>query len=119
METAENPEPAEETFAQALAALKDEYDVREPAISDAIGVHVSTVNNWANGKALPRGKYVTALAEAYPKMGDRLFAAFGKRPPAPLRSDERQEVLEVFDRLTAEQRKMLLLQASAVADSND
>ncbi|MFB8772159.1 helix-turn-helix domain-containing protein [Streptomyces broussonetiae] len=121
METPEpDTAPAEETFAQALAALKDEYGVKEPAISDAVGVHVSTVNNWANGKAIPRAKYIRALAAAYPKFTEaRLFAAAGKRPPAPFRADEREEVLDVFDRLTREQRRMLLLQANAVADSNE
>ncbi|MEU9333202.1 helix-turn-helix domain-containing protein [Streptomyces sp. NPDC048290] len=120
MENTERPEPAEETFAQALAALKDEYGVSEPKIADVIGVHVSTVNNWANAKAEPRAKYVRALAEAYPKFPEtRLFAALGKRPPAPQTDDERQETLKILDRLTVEQRRLLLIQARAVADSNE
>ncbi|WP_416975603.1 helix-turn-helix domain-containing protein [Streptomyces sp. 4F14] len=117
----ETPAPdAPETFAQVLAALKDEYGVKEPAISEAIGVHVSTVNTWAHGRALPRAKHIRALAGAYPKFTElRLFAAAGKRPPAPLSRDGREELFGVFERLTKEQQQMLLIQARAVADSND
>ncbi|MFE3169283.1 helix-turn-helix domain-containing protein [Streptomyces sp. NPDC059224] len=113
-------DPAVETFAQALAALKDEYGVKEPAIADRLGVHVSTVNNWARGLATPRPKYIRALAAAYPKFTEgRLFAAAGKRAPAPLSPDRRDAVLKVFDRLTEEQQAMVLIQANALADSND
>lgn len=120
METPEPNAPAEETFAQVLAALKRTYGVSEPKIADAVGVHVSTVNNWINGKAEPRAKYVRALAAAYPKFDeDRLFWALGKRAPAPQTDDEREETLKILDRMTLEQRRMLLIQAKAVADSND
>ncbi|WP_406156877.1 helix-turn-helix domain-containing protein [Streptomyces canus] len=117
----ENPgtDRAEETFAQVLAALKDEYRISENKIADRIGVHVSTVNNWAHGKANPRPAAVRTLAAAFPKFTEaRLFAAMGKRAPAPLSPDRKAAVLDVFDRLTEEQQEMLLLQARAVADHN-
>ncbi|CAM5592401.1 helix-turn-helix domain-containing protein [Streptomyces purpurascens] len=115
------PEPAaEETFAQVLRALKDEYGVSESEVARRIGGHVSTVNNWAHGKARPRPAAVRALAREFPRFTEqRLFAAMGKRAPAPLSPDQRDAVLEVFDRLTAEQQEMLLIQARAVADNND
>jgi transcriptional regulator with XRE-family HTH domain len=120
VETPQAVPPTDETFAQVLAALKDAYGIKEPAIAERLDVHVSTVNNWANGKANPRAKYIRALAEAYPKFTEeRLFAAIGKRAPAPLTPDGREAVLKVFDRLTEEQQQMLLIQANAVADSND
>ncbi|NUS78443.1 MAG: helix-turn-helix domain-containing protein [Streptomyces sp.] len=120
METPDTEVPADETFVQVLAALKAAYGVSEPKIANAIGVHVSTVNNWVNGKAEPRAKYVRALAAAYPKFNEaRLFAALGKRAPAPQTEDEREETLRILDRLTEEQRRMLLIQARAVAESND
>jgi transcriptional regulator with XRE-family HTH domain len=120
VETPDTEAPADETFPQALAALKAEYGDSEPKIADAIGVHVSTVNNWINGKAEPRAKYIRALAQEYPKSTEaRLFSALGKRAPAPQTDDEREETLKVLDRLTEEQRRMLLIQAKAVADSND
>lgn len=102
-----------------LDALKVEYDVKEPAIADRIGVHVSTVNNWANGKARPRPAAVRDLARYFPKLKDRLLSAAKIRVPAPLPPDGREAVLKVFDRLTEEQRQLLLIQASAVADSNE
>lgn len=120
METTQRPEPDGETFAQVIAALKDEYDVTEPKIADRIGVHVSTVNNWAHGKANPRPAAIRTLAAEFPKFTEeRLFAAIGKRAPSPLSPDRRAAVLKVFDRLTEEQQEMLLIQASAVADRND
>ncbi|MFJ1869916.1 helix-turn-helix domain-containing protein [Streptomyces chartreusis] len=120
MENRERPEPAEETFAQVLAALKDEYGASDSEIARRIGAHVSTVNNWGHGKANPRPAAVRKIAAEFPKFTEaRLFAALGKRPPAPLSADERSEVLDVLDRLTEEQRRMLLIQARAVADSNE
>lgn len=119
----ENPPlatPTGETIAQVLAEIKDEYGVKEPAIAERIGAHVSTVNNWARGKANPRPDAIRALAREFPKFTEaRLFAAIGKRAPAPLSADRRDAVLRVFDRLTEEQQEMLLIQASAVADNND
>ncbi|MFF9285455.1 helix-turn-helix domain-containing protein [Streptomyces griseosporeus] len=120
MTTAERPDPAEETFAQVLAALKDHYSVSDSEIGRRIGAHVSTVNNWAHGKAKPRPAAVRRLAQEFPAFNEaRLFAALGKRPPAPLRADERERLLDVFDRLTEEQRQILFIQASAVAESNE
>lgn len=116
----ETPDPADETFAQALAALKDEYGVNDSQIAKRIGAHVSTVNNWAHGKANPRAGAIRALAAEFPAFTEaRLFAAVGKRAPAPLTPDGRDAVLDVFDRLTEEQQQMLLIQARAVADSNE
>jgi transcriptional regulator with XRE-family HTH domain len=111
--------PAEETFAQVLDALKREYGVKEPAISDRIGVHVSTVNKWTNGKSTPRPDTVRDLARYFPKLKKRLLAAAQIRVPAPLPPDRRQVMLEVMDRLTEEQQELMLIQGMAWADSND
>ncbi|MFF8485226.1 helix-turn-helix domain-containing protein [Streptomyces antibioticus] len=116
-----HPDAADgETFAQVLAELKDQYGVNDTQIASAIGAHVSTVNNWVNGKAAPRPAAVHKLADRYPKFTtQRLFAALGKRAPAPLSPDRRDALLATFDRLTEEQQQMLLIQANAVADSNE
>lgn len=121
MTTPEPATPAEgETFAQILATLKDHYGVSDSEVARRIGAHVSTVNNWAHGKASPRPAALRALAREFPRFTeDRIFAAVGKRAPAPLSPDKRTAVLEVFDRLTEEQQEMLLIQASAVAETND
>lgn len=118
MET--NRPAADETFAQALAALKDHYRVSESEIARRIGAHVSAVNNWARGKVNPRPASVRKLAAEFPAFTEvRLFAAMGKRAPTPLSEDRRAAVLDVFDRLTEEQQEMLLIQASAVAERNE
>ena len=121
MNTPEPAAPAEgETFAQLLAALKDTYGTNDSRIADRIGAHVSTVNNWAHGKSNPRPAALRALAQEFPKFTEeRLFASVGKRAPAPMPSDRRAAVLEVFDRLTEEQQQLLLIQAAAVAETND
>jgi transcriptional regulator with XRE-family HTH domain len=120
VENREPVHPADETFAQVFALLKDEYRVNDSQVAKRIGAHVSTVNNWANGKANPRPAAIRTLAGEFPKFTEeRLFAAIGKRAPAPLSPDRREAVLREFDRLTKEQQEMLLIQARAVADSND
>lgn len=119
METPQADRPSDETFAQVLAAIKDDYGVNDSQVAKRIGAHVSTVNNWAHGKANPRAGAIRALAREFPKFTEeRLFAAIGKRAPAPLSPDRKAEVLDVFDKLTEEQQQMLLIQAKAVADSN-
>lgn len=110
--------PAEETFAQVLDAIKDEYGVKEPAIADAIGVHVSTVNKWTKG-TIPRPDTVRDLAKSYPKLKKRLLAAAEIRAPAPLKPDRREAMLQMMDRLTEEQQRLLFIQGNAWADSND
>jgi transcriptional regulator with XRE-family HTH domain len=126
VETPETPAgEATETFAQALAALKDSYGVSDSEIArrlEAHGVRVSVaaVNTWVHGKRIPRAAMVRSLAAVFPAFtAERLLAAAGRRSPAPLSTGEREEVLDVLDRLTEEQRRMLLIQARAVADSND
>lgn len=121
MDTPQAGRPADdETFAQVLAAIKDEYKVNDSEIARRIGAHVSTVNNWAHGKANPRAAAIRTIAAEFPKFTEvRLFAAIGKRAPAPLAPDRRDAVLREFDRLTEEQQEMLLIQARAVADSNE
>lgn len=124
----ENPETRAseaETFAEVLAALKDAYGVSDTEIARRLSAHgvqvsVAAVNTWVHGKRIPRAATVRALAELFPKFGvDRLSAAAGKRAPAPLSPTDRDEVLGMLDRMTEEQRRMLLIQAKAVADSND
>lgn len=116
--TPERPH-ADETFAQALAALKDEYGTNEPKIADRIGVHVSTVNNWANGKANPRPAAIRALAAEFPKFTEeRLFAAVGRKAPGPLSPDREAELIEYFRGLTEQQQRDQLVQAKALRDSN-
>jgi transcriptional regulator with XRE-family HTH domain len=119
VETPQSAAEPGETIAQVLAELKDHYRVSDSEIARRIDAHVSTVNNWANGKALPRHQALLKLGDLFPRYRRQLFAAAGKRVPAPLPPDRRDAVLAVFDRLTEEQQQMLLIQASAVADSND
>jgi transcriptional regulator with XRE-family HTH domain len=107
-----------ERFADVLANLKHEYGVSDSEIARRLDAHVSTVNNWANGKALPRQNALLGLTALFPKYKRRLFEAAGRKPTAPLPPDRREAVLDVFDRLTEEQQEMLLIQARAVADSN-
>lgn len=120
MENPPRPHDAadDETFAQVIVAIKRDQGISEPAIADRIGVHVSTVNTWVLSKATPRNATVLALCEAYPKFRTRLLAAVGRRVPLPQTEDERERTLRVLDRLTEEQRRMFLIQAEAVADSN-
>jgi transcriptional regulator with XRE-family HTH domain len=124
----ENPNPAgeaTETFAQALTALKDTYHMSDSEIARRLSAHgvqvsVQAVNTWVHGKRIPRSATIRALAELFPKFpAERLLAAAGRRAPAPLSPDGREEALAILDRMTEEQRKMWLIAARAVADSND
>ncbi|RMB85586.1 XRE family transcriptional regulator [Streptomyces shenzhenensis] len=125
----ENPEhpagEATETFAQALTALKGEYGVSDSEVARRLSAHgvqvsVAAVNTWVHGKRIPRAATIRALAELFPKFtAKRLLEAAGRRAPAPLSADVREETLRVMDRMTEEQQRMLLIQARAVADSNE
>lgn len=124
----ENPEQrvgeTAETFVEALAALKDTYGVSDSEIARRLTAHgvqvsVAAVNTWVHGKRTPRAATIRALAELFPKFpADRLLAASGRRAPGPFSPDRREEVLNIFDRLTEEQAQVLLIAAKAVADTN-
>jgi transcriptional regulator with XRE-family HTH domain len=118
VENPEHPHPAED-FAQALAALKDHYKVNDSEVARRIGAHVSTVNNWAHGKANPRSATIRALAAEFPKFTEeRLFAAVGRRAPGPASPDQRERMLAIFDQLTEEQREIWEIQGQALAEHN-
>lgn len=118
MENPERPHLAED-FAQALAALRDAYDVTETEVARRIGVHVSTVNNWAHGKANPRAGAIRSLAREFPRFTEeRLFAAVGRKAPGPASPERKARILAILDQLTEEQQEIMEIQAKAIADSN-
>ncbi|GAA3717803.1 helix-turn-helix transcriptional regulator [Streptomyces tremellae] len=115
----ENEEHHPETFAQILARLKDEYGVSDTEIARRTGLHVSTVNTWVHGKRTPRPAAVRALAEAFPKFPlDALAAAAQQSVPPPLEPDSKQRLLDLFEKLTEEQRELQEIQIQAVVRRN-
>lgn len=117
METQDNP-PAED-FAQALAALKDEYKVSDSDIARAIGVSSAAVGTWVHRQKKPRRASVVALAHAYPKFTEeRLFAALGRERPGPLDKSAEERLLALFRELTAEQQEMKEIEMRALAERN-
>jgi transcriptional regulator with XRE-family HTH domain len=111
--------PPVEDFAQALAALKDEYRASDSDIARAIGVSSAAVGTWVHRKRKPRREAVEALAAAYPKFTrERLFAAIGRETPGPLSPDAKERLLELFSELTAEQQEMKELEMRAIAERN-
>lgn len=117
METEDNP-PVED-FAQALAALKDEYQVSDSDIARAIGVSSAAVGTWVHRKRKPRREAIEALAAAYPKFTrERLFEAVGRDAPGPLSPDAEVRLLDLFRELTTEQQEMKELEMRAIAERN-
>jgi transcriptional regulator with XRE-family HTH domain len=113
------PRPVED-FPQLLKRLKEEYDVTEQEIGDAIGVHVSTVNTWVNRKRKPRPAALRALADAYPKFTEaELFAATDRATPGPLAPDAAERILDLIRNLTAEQQQMTEAQLRALNEWNE
>ncbi|MDX3639309.1 XRE family transcriptional regulator [Streptomyces sp. MB09-02B] len=117
METESTP-PVED-FAQALAALKDEYQVSDSDIARAIGVSSAAVGTWVHRQKKPRRASVVALAKAYPKFTEeRLFAALGRERPGPLSKSREERLFALFAELTAEQQEMKEIEMRALAERN-
>ena len=117
METEDNP-PVED-FAQALAALKDQFQVSDSQIARAIGVSSAAVGTWVHRQRKPRRESIEALAEAYPTFGrDRLFRAAERETPGPLSPDAEGRLLELFRELTVEQQEMKEIEMQALAERN-
>jgi transcriptional regulator with XRE-family HTH domain len=113
------PRPAED-FPQLLKRLKDEYNVTEQEIGDAIGVHVSTVNFWVNRKRKPRPAALRALAKAYPKFTEaQLFEATDRATPGDLGPDAAERILSLIRGLTAEQQHAQEAQLRALKEWNE
>ncbi|MGA5506871.1 XRE family transcriptional regulator [Streptomyces umbrinus] len=112
-----------EDLAQLLARLKSEYDVNESEIARRIGVGASTVNSWTNrtrgSKRGVRQANIEALAREFPKFTeDEIFRAAGRPSPGPLPPESKQRVMEIYERLTAEQQKSFEAQMRAVDELN-
>lgn len=117
------PDQPDENLPQLIAKLRAEYDVNEPQIAAAIGVHVSTVNTWASGKRGgkrgPRREHLQALADKFPKFTpERIFAAAKRQAPGPPDEDAEARVLAIYRELTEEQQRMSEIQMRALRDSN-
>jgi transcriptional regulator with XRE-family HTH domain len=111
--------PPVEDFAQALAALKDEYQVSDTDIAKAVGVSSAAVGTWVHRKRKPRRPAVVALAQAFPKFTEeRLFTALGREAPGPLDAAAEDRLLELFRELTAEQQEMKEIEMRAIAERN-
>lgn len=111
--------PPVEDFAQALAALKDEYKASDTDIAKAVGVSSAAVGTWVHRKRKPRRESVVALAKAYPKFTEeRLFTALGREAPGPLDAAAEERLLELFRELTAEQQEMKEIEMRALAERN-
>jgi len=111
--------PPVEDFAQVLAALKDEYQVNDTQVANAVGVSSAAVGTWVHRKRKPRRAAVVALAKAYPKFTEeRLFAALGREAPGPLDTAGEEELFELFRELTAEQQEMKKIEMRALAERN-
>lgn len=111
--------PPVEDFAQALAALKDEYQVSDSDIARAIGVSSAAVGTWVHRRRKPRRENVVALAQTYPKFTEeRLFTALGREAPGPLDAAAEERLLELFRELTAEQQEMKEVEMRALAERN-
>jgi transcriptional regulator with XRE-family HTH domain len=108
-----------EDFAQALAALKAEYQVSDSDIARAIGVSSAAVGTWVHRQKKPRRASVVAIAAAYPKFTEeRLFAALGRERPGPLSDDDESYLLDLFRELTAEQQEMKKIEMRALVERN-
>ncbi|MEU6229942.1 XRE family transcriptional regulator [Streptomyces sp. NPDC047042] len=112
-----------EDFAQLLARLKATYGVNESEIARRIGVAPATVNSWTNrtrgGKRGVRPSSIRALAGAFPKFTEEeIFRAANRVSPGPLSADSTKRVVEIYERLTAEQQKSFEAQMRAVDELN-
>lgn len=115
----ETEHPPVEDFAQALAALKDQFQVSDSQIARAIGVSSAAVGTWVHRQRKPRRESLEALAEAYPTFGrDRIFRAAERETPGPLNASSEEEMLELFRELTADQQEMKKIEMRAIGERN-
>ena len=111
--------PPVEDFAQALAALKAEYQVNDSEIARRIDVSPATVNTWVHRRRVPRADAIARLSKAFPKFSvARLSDAAGRKAPGPLAPEAEVRLLELFKGLTEEQQASFEIQLRAVRDSN-
>lgn len=112
-----------EDLSQLITRIKDTYQVSESEIARRIDVRAATVNAWVNRtRGTVRGPnpdVLRRLAAAFPKISeDEVFAAAGRRRPAPLNPDAEARILEVFRDLTEEQQRISEIQMRALRESN-
>lgn len=117
MET-EDRHPVED-FAQALAALKEQYEVNDSDIARRIGVSSAAVGTWVHRQKKPRRPAVEALAREFPAFTvDRLNRALDRETPGPLSPEADERLMELFRELTAEQQEMKEIEMRALVERN-
>lgn len=116
------PEPPIETLAQLLRRVIAEKGLTQTEIASRVGVSISIVNAWANGKRGgkrgPNRETLEKLADALGEPRDRVFAAAARKTPGPLTPDKREAVLRVFEELTEEQQAAKLIEMQALGEHN-
>lgn len=117
METEDTP-PVED-FAQALAALKAQFQASDSDIARATGVSSAAVGTWIHRRSKPSRKSLEALHAAYPSFGrKRLFDAAERETPGPVGADARERLMALFEELTVEQQEMKEIEMQALAERN-
>lgn len=111
--------PPVEDFAQALAALKAQFEASDSDIARATGVSSAAVGTWVHRQRKPRRESIEALHNAYPTFGrDRLFRAAERETPGPVGVEARERLMALFEELTAEQQEMKEIEMQAIAERN-
>lgn len=57
----------------SLRALRINAGLTQEAAAKVIGVSVSTLKNWENGKSFPKQPQIMAICEAYKVQYDNIF----------------------------------------------
>ena len=112
-----------EDLAQLLARLKSTHGVNNSEIARRIGVSPAAVSSWLNrtrGTARGPGQdNLIALHEAFPDFTrDEIFRAARRQSPGDVPPEGKQRVMEIYERLTAEQQKSFEAQMLAVDQLN-
>lgn len=87
---------AKELFAERLKDKLTEYDIKQNALAEDLGVSESTVGKWILGKSMPRTMGMIEKIAARLHVGKSYFLE--AEPPAPPAASEKPHKNELSDR---------------------
>ena len=110
-------------FQIRLKELREVHNLSQAKLAAALGVRQSTVAMWENGKNKPEFGTLTRIAEFFNVSVDNLVGtAENKKAPAPQGQESRSEMeaqlLEMFARLTPENKQAVAAVIKAMLSDN-
>ncbi len=110
-----------EVFAKNLTKYLNRFNKSQREMAEIIGVSPSTFNDWANGRKYPRIDKIEMLANYFGILKSDLIedSSENNSPSEPQLTEGEKVLLELFNRVPADQQQLVLQMIRAALGSRE